>query len=85
MDKMDTDVASCPNTRPPLGSRVFIRVHPVHPWLLPARRLEPITVRMREGMNRSTLRGSRKVNVQWRLYCMVHNLEKVGRFGTGNN
>jgi transposase len=36
-------------------------------------------------MDRSTLRGKVKVNTQWRLYCMVHNLEKIGRFGTGRN
>ena len=49
--------------------------------------VEPVfaNIGAQKGMNRSTLRGSRKVNVQWRLYCMVHNLEKVGRFGTGNN
>ncbi|HEY4249544.1 MAG TPA: IS1182 family transposase [Lacunisphaera sp.] len=38
-----------------------------------------------KGMNRSTLRGTRKVNLQWRLYCLVHNLEKIGHYGTMNN
>lgn len=36
-------------------------------------------------MNRSTLRGKTKVNIQWKLYCMVHNLEKVARYGRKNN
>ena len=36
-------------------------------------------------MDRSTLRGKVKVNIQWKLYCMVHNLEKIGRYGTGRN
>jgi hypothetical protein len=36
-------------------------------------------------MNRSTLRGTRKVNIQWKLYCMFHNLEKIGRSGRSNN
>ena len=29
-----------------------------------------------KGMNRFTLRGNNKVNGQWLLYCMVHNLGK---------
>jgi hypothetical protein len=33
------------------------------------------------GLNRFTLRGKRKVNTQWVLYCAVHNLFKVHRYG----
>ena len=33
------------------------------------------------GLNRFTLRGKRKVNTQWLLYCAVHNLFKVHRYG----
>jgi hypothetical protein len=33
------------------------------------------------GLNRFTLRGKRKVNIQWLLYCTVHNLLKVHRYG----
>ncbi|MGD0919865.1 MAG: transposase [Thermodesulfobacteriota bacterium] len=33
------------------------------------------------GLNRSSLRGKRKVNTQWVLYCAVHNLFKVHRYG----
>ena len=29
-----------------------------------------------KGMNRFTLRGEKKVNIQWKLYCMVHNIGK---------
>jgi hypothetical protein len=36
-------------------------------------------------MSRSTLRGTHKVNIQWRLYCLVHNLEKIGHYGAMNN
>lgn len=36
-------------------------------------------------MDRSTLRGRTKVNTQWQLYCLVHNLEKVARYGAMNN
>ena len=32
-------------------------------------------------LDRFSLRGKRKVNTQWLLYCMVHNLTKVHRYG----
>jgi transposase len=35
------------------------------------------------GLDRFTLRGKRKVKTQWLLYCAVHNLFKVHRFGFG--
>ena len=35
------------------------------------------------GLNRFTLRGKRKANIQWLLYCIVHNLLKVHRYGYG--
>jgi transposase len=49
--------------------------------------VEPVFANLgaHKGMNRSTLRGTRKVNIQWRLYCLVHNLEKIGRYGAMNN
>jgi hypothetical protein len=36
-------------------------------------------------MDRSTLRGKEKVNIQWKLYCIVHNLEKVARYRRMDN
>ncbi|MBI2351087.1 MAG: IS1182 family transposase [Deltaproteobacteria bacterium] len=35
------------------------------------------------GLNRFTLRGKRKVNGQWLLYCVVHNLLKIHRYAPG--
>ena len=35
------------------------------------------------GLNRFTLRGKTKVNIQWSLFCIVHNLKKVARYGPG--
>jgi len=32
-----------------------------------------------KGMNRFTLRTERKVNIQWKMYCMVHNIGKCIR------
>lgn len=33
------------------------------------------------GLDRFTLRGRPKVDTQWKLYCMVHNLLKIHRYG----
>jgi len=33
-------------------------------------------IRHCKGLNRFTVRGKEKVNIQWLLYCMVHNLSK---------
>lgn len=51
-----------------------------------ARRLgnvEPVFANLRahKGLDRFTLRGQAKVNVQWKLYCLVHNLEKLAGYG----
>lgn len=47
--------------------------------------VEPVFGHMagHKRMDRSTLRGKTKVNIQWNLYCLVHNLEKVARYGRG--
>jgi len=33
------------------------------------------------GLDRFSLRTKRKVDIQWKLYCMVHNLLKIHRYG----
>jgi hypothetical protein len=40
--------------------------------------VEPVFANIRncKGLTRFTLRGREKVNSQWQLYCMVHNLGK---------
>jgi transposase len=45
--------------------------------------VEPVfaNIRTHKGMNRFTLRGKIKVNIQWLLYCMVHNRGKVANYG----
>jgi transposase len=47
--------------------------------------VEPVfaNVRTSLGLDRFSLRGKRKVNIQWMLYCTVHNLLKVHRYGPG--
>ena len=46
--------------------------------------VEPVfgNIRACKRMDRFTLRGRTKVNIQWRLYCLVHNIEKILNFGT---
>jgi hypothetical protein len=36
-----------------------------------------------KGLDRFTLRGRRKVDGQWKLFCLVHNIEKLARHGYG--
>ena len=45
--------------------------------------VEPVfgNIRACKRMDRFTLRGRVKVNIQWMLYCLVHNIEKIGNFG----
>jgi hypothetical protein len=44
--------------------------------------VEPVFRHLRNiGLDRFTLRGRKKVDEQWKLYCIVHNLLKVHRFG----
>jgi len=45
--------------------------------------VEPVfgNIRSCKRMDRFTLRGHIKVNIQWMLYCLVHNIEKIMNFG----
>ena len=49
--------------------------------------VEPVfaNVRHQKRLDRFTLRGRPKVGIQWKLYCLVHNLEKIGHSGFGLN
>jgi transposase/IS5 family transposase len=44
--------------------------------------VEPVfaNIRTHKQLNRFTLRGKIKVNIQWMLYCMVHNMGKIMRY-----
>ncbi|WP_417697865.1 IS1182 family transposase [Psychromonas sp.] len=41
--------------------------------------IEPVfgNITVNKGMNKFTLRGQDKVNAQWKMYCLVHNIEKL--------
>jgi hypothetical protein len=44
--------------------------------------VEPVfaNIKTQKRLDRFTLRGKIKVNIQWMLYCMVHNIEKIMNF-----
>jgi transposase len=46
--------------------------------------VEPVfgNLRHNKRLNRFTLRGRRKVDTQWKLYCLVHNIEKLAKHRT---
>jgi hypothetical protein len=46
--------------------------------------VEPVfgNIRHTHRLNRFSLRGQTKVNAQWLLFCLVHNIGKVQRYGS---
>jgi transposase len=47
--------------------------------------VEPVfgNLRHNKKLNRFTLRGQTKVDTQWKLFCLVHNIEKLAHHGYG--
>ena len=45
--------------------------------------MEPVFANLRHNkrLDRFTLRGRTKVDAQWKLYCLVHNIEKLANAG----
>jgi len=45
--------------------------------------VEPVfaNITHNKGLSRFRYRGLKKVNTIWTLYCMVHNIEKMHRYG----
>ena len=45
--------------------------------------VEPVfaNIKCMKKLDRFMLRGKTKVNIQWILYCMVHNMEKIANYG----
>ena len=45
--------------------------------------VEPVfgNLRYNKGLDRFTLRGKKKVNAQWKLFCLVHNIQKLAHNG----
>ena len=48
--------------------------------------VEPVfgNLRYNKGLNRFTLKGRQKVDGQWKLYCLVHNIETLANDGYAN-
>ena len=49
--------------------------------------VEPVfgNIRHNKRLNRLNHRGRAKVNTQWSLYCMVHNIEKLAKTNLGQH
>jgi transposase len=49
--------------------------------------VEPVfgNIRSTLGLDRFTLRSKKKVNIQWLLFCMVHNIGKIQRYSEAKN
>jgi hypothetical protein len=47
--------------------------------------VEPVfgNLRHNKRLDRFTLRGQKKVDTQWKLYGVVHNIEKLAHHGYG--
>ncbi len=45
--------------------------------------IEPIfaNITYAKRLNRFTLRSKPKVDIQWKLYCLIHNIEKICNYG----
>lgn len=45
--------------------------------------VEPVfgNIRHNKQLNRFTLRGQKKIDGQWKLFCLVHNIEKLAKHG----
>jgi hypothetical protein len=56
-------------------AQVFLNLANVHPGQ------EQMGGERVARMDRFTLRGRIKVTIQWMLYCLVHNIEKILNFG----
>ena len=46
--------------------------------------VEPVfgNVTSNKGLKRFSLRGKTKVNTQWKLFCLIQNIEKLANYGT---
>ncbi|OZG69727.1 transposase, partial [Hahella sp. CCB-MM4] len=59
----------------PKGKEIYSHRMPV---------VEPVfgNITINKKLSRFSLRGKRKVQSQWQLYCLVHNIEKLMNYGT---
>ncbi|EWG97891.1 transposase IS4 [Halomonas sp. BC04] len=45
--------------------------------------VEPVfgNIGTNKGLSRFSLRGRNKIQGQWQLYCLIHNIEKIANYG----
>ncbi len=45
--------------------------------------VEPVfgNLEFNKRLSRFTLRGLKKINAQWKLFCLIHNIEKLANYG----
>jgi hypothetical protein len=44
--------------------------------------VEPVFANItHKRLSRFSLRGKTKVNAQWQLFCIIHNIEKIANYG----
>ncbi len=67
----------------PLGREIYSRRMVLRPFLGLMGTVEPVFGNLQnKGMRRFTLRRQKKVNAQWKLFTIVHNIEKVAGAAT---
>lgn len=76
------------DTPPSHTERMRQRIDSDHGKAQYARRfatVEPVfgNLRYNKRLDRFTLRGRKKADTQWKLYCLVHNIEKLANTGYG--
>ncbi len=74
------------STSPSLSKQMAAKIDTEKGRKIYAQRLaivEPIfaNIRIQKRMDRFTLRGKDKINIQWVLSCMIHNIEKIMNYG----
>jgi hypothetical protein len=75
-------IASAANSEPSVSEKIETqkgrRIYPQRIAIV-----EPVfaNIRVHKRMDKFSLRGKINVNIQWLLYCMVHNIEKVANYG----
>jgi len=55
--------------------------HRIYPQRLAI--VEPVfaNIRSNKRLDRFTFRGKIKVHIQWLMYCLIHNIEKILNYG----
>ncbi|SMN01554.1 Mobile element protein [uncultured Candidatus Thioglobus sp.] len=45
--------------------------------------VEPVfgNLEFNKNLKRFSLRGLKKVNIQWKLFCLIQNIEKLANYG----